>query len=156
MISWRISISALSAAASAACLFYLLLVSMMAPQALMLVPAAEATPPPPVGKAIDTLTVADRLRPSDEDIAKALRRAMENRSMETHETTRDSEKLAIPDPTPRPQKDHPAAFAERHVRLFEEFVQWRKSHAKRQWHIAPPPRGRQISLGASHSLAPRG
>jgi hypothetical protein len=156
MNSWRISISALSAAASAACLFYLLLVSVIAPQALTLLPPAEANPPSPVGKTIDTLTVVDRLRPSDEDIAKALRRAMENRSMETHEAIRDGEKLAISDATARPEEDHPVAFAEGHVQLFEEFVRWRKSQSQRQRHMAPLPRGRQVSLGSSHPLAPRG
>jgi hypothetical protein len=158
MDRWRVSISALSAAASAGYLFYWLLASVPVPQALTLVPATEAGPPSAVGKAMatDTPTVVDRLRPSDEDIAKALRRAIENWSIEVHEAARDSEKLAIPGPTPLPEERHPAAFAEPHVQLFEEFVRWRKSHLQRQWRVAPSLRGKQVSLGASHSLAPGG
>lgn len=158
MDKWRVSIPALSAAASAGYLFYLLLASVPVSQALTLVPAAEAGPPSAVGQAMatDTPTVVDRLRPSDEDIAKALRRAMENWSKEVHEAVRDSDKLAINGPTALPEERHPAAFAEPHVQLFEEFVRWRKSHSQRQWRVAPSLRGKQVSLGASHPLGPSG
>jgi hypothetical protein len=80
---------------------------------------------------------------------------MQNRSTEVHEAARDSDKRAIPGPTPLPEESHPAAFAERHVQLFEEFVRWRKSHSQRQ-RAAPSLRGKQLSLGVSHSLTPKG
>ena len=143
MNRWRVSISALGAAASAGCLFYCLLASAPVPQAV-------------IGKVIasDTPTVVDR-RPSDEDIAKALRRAMQDHSIEIYEAARDSDKRESPGPTPLPEESHPAAFAERHVQLFEEFVRWRKSHSQRQWRAARSLRGKQLSLSVSHPLAPK-
>lgn len=137
MIRWRVAVpAALSLAALAGCLIYLLLASAPGSQPVTLIPTTETVPPPTVGQALatDTLNVANRrLRPSDEDIAKAFRRATEDpRSVEVQEATRNSDEPAITGPIPLPKKRPPAASGEVHNRLFQEFVQWRKASPNRQ------------------------
>jgi hypothetical protein len=55
--------------------------------------------------ATDTPTVVDRLRPSDEDIAKAFRQATEDQQPEeAQEAALDTDKPAIAGPVPLPKK----------------------------------------------------
>lgn len=132
---WRVAVPALSLAALAGYLIYLLLASAPVSQAVTLLPPTETGPPSTVRQAMaaDTLTVVDRLRPSDEDIAKAFRRATEDpRPVEVQEAARDSDTPAIAGPTPLPKKRPPAASAEAHIQLFQEFVRWRNARAQRQ------------------------
>lgn len=83
------------------------------------------------GQATDMPRSDDRLRPSDEEIAKAFQRATENQQpIEIQEATRDSDKSTINVPTPLPKKRPMAASAQGREQLFHEFLQWRKSRAQ--------------------------
>jgi hypothetical protein len=108
MIRWRIAVPAvLSLAALAGCLIYLLLASAPVPQPVTILPTTETGPPWTAGEApaTDMPTVVDRLRPSDEDIAKAFRQATEDwRPVEVQEAPRDSDEPAITGPIPLPKK----------------------------------------------------
>jgi hypothetical protein len=138
MIRWRVAVPAvLSLAALAGCLTYFLLASAPVSQSVALLPATETGPPSTVGqaRATDTLTVVDRLRPSDEDIAKAFRRPTEDPlPVEVQEARRDSDEPAITGPIPLPKKRPPPASAEARKQLFQEFERWMnaRAHERRQ------------------------
>ena len=73
--------------------------------ALAAPPAAEAPSTVGQARAIDRLTVVDRLRPSDEDIVKAFRQATEDRQPgETQDDALDTDQPAIAGPVPLPKR----------------------------------------------------
>ena len=73
--------------------------------ALAAPPAAEAPSTVGQARAIDRLTVVDRLRPSDEDIVKAFRQATEDRQPgETQDDALDTAQPAIAGPVPLPKR----------------------------------------------------
>ena len=111
MIRWRVAVPAvLSLAALAGCLIYFLLASAPVSQPVALLPATETGPPSTVGQegATDTLTVVDRLRPSNEDIVKAFRQATEDRQpVEAQDAALDTDEPAIAGPVPLPKRRPP-------------------------------------------------
>jgi hypothetical protein len=110
MIRWRLAVPAvLSLAALAGCLTYFRLPSAPVQPSTLLAPT-EAEAPSIVGQAwaTDTPTVVDRLRPSDEDIAKAFRQATENQQpVGAQEAALDTDEPAIAGPIPLPKKRPP-------------------------------------------------
>jgi hypothetical protein len=77
--------------------------------ATLVAPPAEESPST-VGqaRATDTVDVADRLRPSDEDIVKAFRQATEDRQpVETQDAVLDTDEPAIAGPVPLPKRRPP-------------------------------------------------
>jgi hypothetical protein len=134
MIRWRVAVPAvLSLAALAGCRIYFLLASAPVSQPVALLPATETGPPSTVGqaRATDPLTVVDRLRPSDEDIAKALRRATEDPSpVEVQEARRDGDEPAITGPIPLPKERPSPVSVETRKQLFQEFERWMNARAR--------------------------
>jgi hypothetical protein len=134
IIRWWVAVPAvLSLAPLAGCLVYFLLPPVSGPVTLL--PTTEAGPPSIVGqaRATDTLTVVDRLRPSDEEIAKALRQTTGDwRPGEVQEAPRDSDEPAITGPIPLPKKRQPAASAELRKQALDKFGRWRKARARLQ------------------------
>lgn len=108
MIRWRLAVPAvLSLAALAGCLTYFRLASSPVPQPATLLAPTEAEAPSLVGQAwaTDKVTVVDRLRPSNEEIAKAFRQATEDRQpVEAQEAALDTDEPAIAEPIPLPKK----------------------------------------------------
>jgi hypothetical protein len=135
IIRWWVAVPAvLSLAPLAGCLVYFLLPPVSEPVTLL--PTTEAGSPSTVGqaRATDTLTVVDRLRPSDEDIAKAFRQTAEDwrPGEEVQEAPRDSDEPAITGRIPLPKKRTPAASAEVRKQAVDEFGRWRKARARLQ------------------------
>jgi hypothetical protein len=68
-------------------------------------PAEESPSTVRQARATDTIDVVDRLRPSDEDIAKAFRHATEDRQpVETQDAVLDTDEPAIAGPVPLPKR----------------------------------------------------
>src|SRR5450756_2479111 len=91
MISLRLAVpTALALVGLAGCLTYFLIAPAPVSQsaALAAPPAAEAPSTVGQARAIDRLTVVDRLRPSDEDIVKAFR-PVSYTHLRAHETRHD-------------------------------------------------------------------
>ena len=105
MISLRLAVpTALALVGLAGCLTYFLIAPAPVSQsaALAAPPAAEAPSTVGQARAIDRLTVVDRLRPSDEDIVKAFRQATEDRQPgETQDDALDTDQPAGPVPLPK-------------------------------------------------------
>ena len=109
MISLRLAVpTALALVGLAGCLTYFLIapapVSQSAALAAPLVTEARSST---VGqaRATGTLTVVDRLRPSNEDIVKAFRQATEDRQPgETQDDALDTDQPAIAGPVPLPKR----------------------------------------------------
>lgn len=79
-------------------------------------------------RVIDALTDADRLRPSDEDIAKSFRRAIQDH--EVQEAARASDEPAVTGPVPLPKERPRVASAEAREQLFRDFLKWRNARAR--------------------------
>jgi hypothetical protein len=111
MISLRLAVpTALALVGLAGCLTYFLIASAPVSQsaALAAPPAAEAPSTVGQARAIDTLTVVDRLRPSDEDIVKAFRQATKDwQSVEAQDAALDPDEPAIAGPVPLPKRRPP-------------------------------------------------
>ena len=112
MISLRLAVpTALALVGLAGCLTYFLIAPAPVSQsaALAAPPATEARSST-VGqaRATGTLTVVDRLRPSNEDIVKAFRQATEDRQpVEAQDAALDTDEPAIAGPVPLPKRRPP-------------------------------------------------